>query len=512
MASVLQNFREIWQRMSLIQRLLLVGIVLACVGASALLVGYARKPDMALLYANLASEEAGRIVEKVRESGTPFEIRSEGTAIYVPSDKVHSLRLSLAGQGLPKGDQAGYSILDEEKIGISPFTQRINAVRAAEGELAKTIGVLDGVTSARVHIVKPEEALFGDRGKDASATVVLRLRPGWRLSPSNVAAIVHIMSGSVPGLSPQKVVVVDAQGRLLSGQGNDEMAGKAGSVLEYKTKVEEYFSRKAEDLLAAALGPGRASVKVDAIIDTTSLESEITKFDKEGRLALKEDSRSSTTTAPSGGAGGGNTKDETTEYAIPKTIERKIELPGTVKSVSVAAFVDLSAPSLLNSGTTGAAAAQAGAKLAKTDVEEIIRSALGIKAGEGSIKVVDTPFYKPALASGENPQEEQTQSSRQFYLEIARNSSLGVLVVGALLTMRLLRGPRRKATQTPGAAALPGGQGLALAGGSAGALPGSDMDLDPEMLRTRISRALQENPEEVKRLFTNWAESEKGGF
>ena len=168
MVQQIQNFQQVWQRMGLIQRVLLLGVLLGCIGAVALLVGWARKPDMSLLYSGLTPEEASKIVEKINEEDIPHELADGGTTIKVPVDKVYSLRLMMASHGLPAGGEGGYQILDKEKIGASPFTQRVNYVRAIEGELVKTVNLLDGVIGARVHIVRPEASLFAGQKKNAS--------------------------------------------------------------------------------------------------------------------------------------------------------------------------------------------------------------------------------------------------------------------------------------------------------------------------------------------------------
>lgn len=510
MAKLLDNMRGIWQRTSLLQRVVLLGIVLAAVAACWVLFAYASKPDMALLYAGLPPEEAAKVVEKIRESGTPFELKSDGTAIYVPSGKVASVRLELAGQGLPRTDQGGYSILDNEKIGISPSMQRVNYLRAVEGELAKTVQMIEGVVSARVHVVKPEEAIFVGRDREASATVFLKLRPGWRLSPGNVAAVVHLVSGAVEGLKPSSVKLVDAAagGKLLSGFAQDEVASKAGTFLEYKTNVELYLSRKVEDMLAAALGPNRSSVRVDATIDTTAMDLRTEKYDPEGKVTNREEINSLTTSAPAaGGTSSGLTKEEKTssDYLVSKTVETRVDMPGKVKSITVAAFVDLTTPA----GKDGSGAVP---NVDAKKVQEIIRSALGLKA-EDTVTVVETAFYKPEV-NNELEATEKTQASREFYIDIARNVSLGVLVIGALVAMRMFRGKKKSAVGAAASAgALGGSAGFAgaLEGSSiAGALPSPEGEMDPQLLRSRITRALQENPDEVKRLFLSWVESEKG--
>jgi flagellar M-ring protein FliF len=267
---MLQNIRDAWQRAGQMQRLILIVMVLACIGAAVLLSNWAGKPDLAMLYTGLSPEEAAKMVEKINESQTPYELRNGGTAIYVAQDKVYTLRLQLAGEGMPSGDQPGYRILDDEKIGTSPFTQQINYRRALEGEIARSIQLIQGVQSARLHIVKPDTQVFAKTDKLASATVFLRLKPGWRMQPSNVAAIVHLVAGSIDGLRPENVVVVDSGGNLLSGEAQQGLAKGANTLFAYKTQVEEYYARKVEDMLTAVLGPNRASVRVSAVVDSTS--------------------------------------------------------------------------------------------------------------------------------------------------------------------------------------------------------------------------------------------------
>lgn len=246
MAQIFENIGQIWQRASLLHRVLLLTVVLACVVAAVLLVGWWCKPQMSLLYTGLSRQDAARVVDNVRDAEIPYELKDGGTTILVPEEKIYALRLNMASEGLPTGDQAGYRLLDSEKVGASPFSQRVNYIRAVEGELARTIRMIDGVVSSRVHIVRPEGALFSGREKQGSATVVVRLKAGKRLTDRNVAAIVHLLAGSVDSLSPENVVVVDGQGNLLSGEGKTDMVKGAGTFLDYKSRVEQYLAQGRE--------------------------------------------------------------------------------------------------------------------------------------------------------------------------------------------------------------------------------------------------------------------------
>ena len=478
---------------------MLVSVLLACAGAVVLLVGWARQPKMALLYSRLDPEEAARIVEKIRDADVPYRLTDGGTTVYVPAEKVYSLRLTMAAQGLPTGEQAGYRILDEEKIGTSPFTQRVNYIRAVEGELARSIQIIEGVAAARVHVVRPEGSIFASRTKQASATVVLRLKGGYRLSPGNVPAIVHLVAGSLEGVSPKNVVVVDNLGNLLTGDADDDLARGAGTFLDYKSRVEQYLARKAEDMLTAVLGPNRASVRVNAVIDTARLSETVEAYDPTKRAVKREEIKSkSAVPAGAGRTGAGSTKEETTstEYEVTRTLKQTTSLPGTIQSLSVAAFVDLTPTAQDNAGGEST---PTGPKVTKEDVEEIIRNAIGL-TGNDQLKVVDTPFSSASSPVGAEAEAEKPgMFTRQFILDIAQRVSLGLMVLGALLFLKMFG---RKKTSPEAQAALEAGAGRE------NLLPSQETELDRELLRARITHALQENPEEVKRLFLTWAESE----
>ena len=512
MPNSFQTAVDIWQRMGFLQRILLISVLLACGGAAALLLGWARQPDMALLYTGLDPEDAAQIVEKIRDADTTYELRNGGTAVYVPSDTVYTLRLELAGEGLPSGGREGYGLLDNEKIGTSPFSQRINYARAIEGELAKTISLFDAVAAARVHIVRPDSKLFQGTNQGASATVALRLRPGRKLTQQNVAAVVHLVAGSVDSLSHESVVVVDSRGNLLSSGTDDDFATGAGNVLDYKSQVEQYLARKAEDMLTLVLGPGRATVKVDATIATKTISETVEQYSPDEKVPTKEElmtKSSSGGSTPAEAAAAITEKEETitTEYEVGRTVTQSIEMSGQITSLSVAAFVDLSAPEPSPTGAEeGAAPASPptspAPELDIKDVEEVIRNAVGrefLKEPD-SLKVVSRPFYHPAPPA-DDADAENLFASPEFYLDVARHGSLGVLVIGALLMLKIFGGSKRKGAPMPAEGALEAaalGQGQLLTAG-------------PAQLNERIAAALQENPDEVKRLFRTWVESEQGG-
>ncbi len=496
-----QKLGAIWSNVGLVQRALLIAIFLTFVIAGGLLSRWAKRPDMGILYSNLDPEEAGKITDKISEQNIPYELRNGGTSIYAPKDKVMQLRLDMAKEGLPASGQSGYSIFDNEKIGISPFVQNVNLNRALQDELAKSIQMIDGVEHARVHLVGTKGRLFASKAGDTTASVVLRLRAGYRLSSASVAAITHMVAGGVEGLESASVTVVNSQGQLLSRHTDQITDGGAGTVQDYRERVERNLAQKAENILTLALGPGRASVKVSAVIDMTSINSVTENYPGKG-LPKKEETKEKKDTSPQiaaepGGQprSGGQKIDNTTltEFIYAKTVETRVDLPGEILSLSVAALVDLSAPDA-NGADAGA---QSEPVMALTDVEEIIKNALGLKDTD-SLKVVEARFNRPLKALV----DEETEGGGLDFVAIAGQASLGIMAVCALLVLKLFSGASKKAGATAAPRQLPEGQGPAgsLPGGGAGSV----------VLRKQIAGALQSNPEQVKQLFASWIQEKEG--
>ena len=489
---ILQKLLLIWQKISLVQRVLLAAVGLAVLLIGGLLVYWAQRPDMRMLYQDLAPTEAAKITEKIAEKEIAYELRDGGSAVYVPRQYVYQLRLDLAKEGLPVSEQNGYKLFDDEKIGISPFVQNVNLKRALQDELAKSIQMIDGVSHARVHIVTPEQKLFAADEEQTSASVVLRLRPGYRLSGVNIAAITHLVSGSVKSLKAENVTIIDSDGRLLSGKGDSAMASGASTAQDYKERVEQGLVRKAEDMLAMVLGPGRASVQVSAVIDMNSVSTITETYDPTAKVPTKEEVTKNT---ESGGSGqktpaGSTKKDETiiTEYQVGKTVKQQTVLPGEIRSLSVAAFVDLAADA--NEPGVGG---QSAFIMEVADVEQILRTALGLKETD-SLKVVNARFHRSTEAF-----TEEEASPGSWYLAMARQLSLGIMAVCAVVVLRIFSRARSKATAAIEAEMPQGG----------GAPSGEPTVAEPLLMRRQIAHALKQNPDQVRQMFLSWIEEKE---
>ncbi len=486
----------IWQKISLVQRALLAAVLVAAGLTAALLIHWARTPDMRMLYQDLPPGEAAKVVEKIGEKGIAYELRDGGTTVYVPKEQVYQLRLDLAKEGLPSGEQNGYKLFDDEKIGVSPFVQNINLKRALEDELAKSIQTIDGVAHARVHIVNPEQKLFASDQEKTTASVVLKLKPGYRLTSTNIAAITHFVSGGVKGLKAENVTIIDSEGRLLSGTADPALATGASTVHDYRERVEQDLARKAEDMLTTVLGPGRATVRVSAAIDMNSVNTIVETYDPTGKVATKEEITSNSQTDAGASAQktptGTTKKDETTvtEYQVGKTVKQQTILPGAIKSLTVAAFVDLAADA-----NAPAAGGQPALIMPVTEVEQILRMALGLKESD-SLKVVNAKFHR---ATEPPPGPETADWSR--YLALARHLSLGVMAVCALIVLRIFSRARGKVTAPA--------QGQLPPGASAGLLTAGEPAAEPALVRQQIAQALRRNPEQVRQMFRSWLQEKE---
>ncbi|CPR21044.1 flagellar M-ring protein FliF [Brenneria goodwinii] len=449
---------------------------------------WAKSPDYRVLYSNINDRDGGAIVQQLTQLNIPYRFADSGGALLIPADKVHETRLRLAQQGLPKGGAVGFELLDQEKFGISQFSEQVNYQRALEGELSRTIETLGPVQNARVHLAMPKPSLFVREQKSPSASVTLNLQPGRALDEGQINAIVYMVSGSVAGLPPDNVTVVDQNGRLLTqsdGTGRDLNAAQ----LKYTNEVEGRYQRRIEAILAPMVGTGNVHAQVTAQLDFASREQTDEQYQpnqtpEKAAVRSQQLSQSSQNggpnvggvpgalsnqpspaptapiTAPAanaanatnannnagnqGGQNNANTaqtagtptlpssnrRDETTNYEVDRTIRHTKHSAGAVQRLSVAVVVNY-----LPTGEEGKPAALSEAQLKQ--IEDLTREAMGFSSERGdSINVVNTPFSQTQEGGGELPFWQQP-----FFLELLLSAGrwLLVLIVAWILWRKLVR-------------------------------------------------------------------------
>lgn len=243
----------------------------ASIAVVAALFMWASSPDYRVLYSNLSEADGGRIIAELDSRAVPYQFSEGGQALLVPGDQIHTLRLQLAEQGLPRGGNLGLELMDTQAFGISQFAEQVNFQRGLEGELARSIESLGPVERVRVHLSLAKPSVFIRDREPAKASVILTLLPGRVLGDGQVSAIVHMVSSSVPELAAENVTVVDQNGRLLSAdttKGND----LDGTQLEYIAEVERSYQRRIEHILTPLLGSSNVRAQVAAQIDFSRRE------------------------------------------------------------------------------------------------------------------------------------------------------------------------------------------------------------------------------------------------
>ena len=510
---------------------------------AAILLNVGAQP-MGLLYSNLDLREAGTITQALEQAGIKYQVKGDGSTIMVERDKVASARLLLAGKGLPTAGSVGYEIFDNQSaLGQTDFVQQLNMKRATEGELARTIRSLDGVTEARVHLVMPRRQLFEDEAEQPSAAVTIGV--GAR-EPSNdqVRSVQNLVAGAVPNMKPDRVVVIDQHGKTLSG-GSD--AGSASQVAQTeKAAIEERVRKTVKDMVEGVVGPGHARVQVTADVDLNQVTTQEEKFDPDGQVVRSEQTNeqnskeanansntatSATANVPGSppatpGADSGNSSgqtESTTNYEISKTTRTEVQSPGTIKRLSVAVAVD---------GVTAAGAkGKPGAYSARTPEEmkhldELVRAAIGFSADRGDVvSVVNIKFPHeddPDGVSASNPLMGFDKN------DIMRAVELGILGLVAFVILFFVVRPLVRGATTGGAGlpALAGGGNVTqlvttadgvsgqIGGGAQLALAAPEIDQKIDIARIegqvkassvkRVAEFVDKHPDESVSILRSW--------
>ncbi|VAW77405.1 Flagellar M-ring protein FliF [hydrothermal vent metagenome] len=350
---------------------LMIGLA-ASVALGVAVVLWSQEPNYTVLYASLGNKDAGEVVDALKTSGILFKVDQNTGAVMVASNRMHDARMQLAKEGLPEGGSMGFEMLQKDQgFGTSQFIETARYQRALEGELSRTISTLRNVESARVHLAIPKRSVFLRDRSDPTASVMVSVYSGRSLDEEQVAAIVHLVSSSVPHLEPKKVTIVDQRGNLLSnGAGGDKMA-PSSSQFAYNRKLESTYTDRILKLLEPIVGPGRIRATVNADLDFTVTErtqesynpdlpalrseqiSEDTSRDTAGASGLPgalsnqppEDALLQDPNAPDDGTdttntSGNSSKRSVRNYELDKTISHTRLASGNIRRLSIAVVVD----------------------------------------------------------------------------------------------------------------------------------------------------------------------------
>ncbi|MDF2624022.1 flagellar basal-body MS-ring/collar protein FliF [Kosakonia sp. CFBP8986] len=271
--AVLENIRANPRILFFVAAAAAISIVIA-------LMFWAKEPDYRVLYSNISEEDGGAVVTQLKQMQVPYRFAEHDGSIEIPSEQIYEVRLKLAQQGLPKGGSVGFELLDQEKFGISQFNEQVNFQRALEGELSRTIETLGPVRSARVHLAMPKPSLFLQDRKEPSASVTLNLINGRTLDSGQVSAITFMISSAVPGLSADRVTIVDQSGHMMSQNGAQ---ATQTTQLQYVRKMESDYQRRIQAILAPIVGTQNVRTQVTAQVDFTQHEQTAEQYQPNSR-------------------------------------------------------------------------------------------------------------------------------------------------------------------------------------------------------------------------------------
>ena len=451
-----KNMLTLVKEWPLSRKIALLAVTVICIALFAVLIIQARTADYQLLYANLAEKDAASVVSWLKGERISYQLKNNGKNIWIPANQLYETRLQLASSGLPSGGGVGFEVFDKQSFALTDFVQKVNYTRALQGELARTITSLAPVVATRVHLAIPEKRLFKNQQKNATASIVVSLAKGGTLDKSQVQGIIHLVSGSVEGLSSDKVTVIDSNGKILEGIANndDEQQQLSVDMLVFQQNIERLMETRAQDLLDKTMGHGMAMVRVTASLDFAKTETTEELFDAEEPVIrseqLQEENNGSSSTGGipgvqsnlqgnSSGASSGtspaNKSSRTTNYEISKTINKTIHPVGTIKNLSVSVLLSDRVIPAKDENSQPTSEPRSEKEL--QSVETMVASALGLDAQRGDkINVTSMPFITPA--EDQLLAEEMPGNLLYEYLPFLK---IGLLSFGVLLVYFLLVRP-----------------------------------------------------------------------
>ncbi|WP_027363331.1 flagellar basal-body MS-ring/collar protein FliF [Desulfotruncus alcoholivorax] len=450
---ILAKFRQWWQSLKQPQKILFAVGCLGILITIGILGQVMMRPTYAPLFTELEPKDAAKIIEQLESTKTPYRLTNNGKNIEVPEDQVYKLRIDMASAGVFNDSGVGFELFDQKKFGITDFEQQVGYQRALQEELRRTIVQLDEVEDARVHLVLPKESLFLDEKVTPSAAIALKLKNNVELDPEKVKAVQSLVMGSVQGLTPENIHIIDTQGKVL----NDSLASNSGDRLsaaslerfDIQKKYEKELETRVQQMLNRVLGPGRAVAMVVAELDFDQQQTVRTEHGPGAVLSQETAKEGGSGTSPGGvpgtdsqmpgnsmpfadtGTGSQYTKEQqTTNYEVDTTQQTTVKAAGGVKRLSVSVVVD------------------GDYTQAKLDsIQQIVAAAVGYDAARGDqLTVSSMPFNNDLLSVFNEPAANQTQKTTllsRVYL-LPAGAAAGLLILLAVILLLRRRARRRK--------------------------------------------------------------------
>ena len=452
--SLMAQAKELWNS-PVFRRSLptIVAVVVTLMG----LLGYfvMQQPSRTTLYGSLPESEKSRVLEALQNAGVDVALDPTTGDVMVPSSDYHSSRMTLAAQGLPTVVPTGYENLDAIQMGSSRSVEAMRLKQTQELELARSIAEIDNVLSARVHLAIPEKEVFIRQESQPTASVFIQLAQGRILGRTQVEAIIHLVSSSVPKLAKEDVSVIDHNGSLLSNSSSSANGLVNNAELEHRVRMEDLYRSRVISLLTPIVGPGNVSAQVNLDIDFT--RSEVTEeiVDPEGNaLRSEQNTNDLTRETPAKGIPGAvaNTPPQTPDigttslqsqaldnirsssssevknYEVSRTVSNTMKPSHRIQKINAAVLVR---EMRVTDPETGAETNVPMSDEMKDKLESLVTDAIGIDINRGDSLTVSSSAFMNVLEGVEAPwyEEDWVRSSIN---QVAIVLILAIVILGII--------------------------------------------------------------------------------
>jgi flagellar M-ring protein FliF len=488
MAEGMGNIIEVFKAIPAGKRISFLITFSIVIGGFIALLLYTNRPDYQILFSDLDPADASKITEKLKESRVQYQLKDGGKTIMVPDDSVHQLRLDMATEGvLPTGGSVGFEIFDNMTFGTTEFELKLRYQQALQGELARTIETFDAIDQARVHIVTVGDSLFAEEEQPATASVVLRLNGGRQLDQRQLQGIINLVSGSVKGLKPENVSIVDMQGGILTkGHDKNSIGNVSADQFDYQRKLEETYETQIETMLGPVVGTKNVVAKVSVNVDFKRINTSEENYDPDSAVIFSEQRNTEKATEGKGlpqgspdllnqgnqsGEEGTSSSSNVLEkenlalnYKINKTERQTIDESGEVKRLSASVIIDGPYEEATDDKGNPTKVFKQRDKKQMTTFENIVKNAIGFNADRGDqVTVSNIAFSMDKLSIEEMP--ETVSEGWVGYLKKASKPILNVLIVG-LFFLVAIKPFKKWLSQTSEYVSVRGGVRAALPSGS----------------------------------------------
>ena len=464
-----------WTQLSLSRKITIGAILAMIVFATAMLLANKESNPMEYVFVDLSPEDSAAITSWFRQANyTGFVVDQKG--IKVPVEDVMRLRLQLSQEGLPAHGQVGWEKFDSQEFARTEFEQQINKMRAIQGELGRTIQAIDGITSARVHIVVPKESVFVEDKKETTAAVYIRTKRGVTLEDRQIKGIQHLVSRSVEGLKPNNITIIDGDGKMLTKIEAEDFASKmTKEMMAYKQQVEKEIEEKIRTIVGRVVGSDRVEAKVDATVDFTQEERTISDVDPDRFAVISRnivgESLQGSGLNPTGipgaksnvpgeqeptpATGGGNTignkrDSELVNFEVAKTLSKKTMPVGNVTRLTAAVLVDGKQVQLANTNQQPPFEPRTAEEMAK--IEELVKKAMGFKDGRDEVQVHNMMFQLDHVQVQAITQEKQAKWDKLAAITVSGTVAFSLMLFFAFIVRPYFRwlsyDPERKKEQS----------------------------------------------------------------